>query len=156
MICPLLAYDAGGNIIATLDYLVACEADGNVIGLVDFAAHEAAGARLREVWAVSSATGSGTWPEWLGSQAHAFRAELTGQLITTLVHKISGVRRERAAIEAAIAATPVDGRTGAKDIRHIVGGPQRPLLLDEDGRTIGPDHPEAPKGTPKHLPLIGR
>ena len=151
----LLAYDAAGSVVATLDHMVARDNEGNVIGLIDFGAHEDAGGKLRDIWDVAGTTGSGTWPEWLGSAAHAFRVELTNRRITALVHRASGFRRERAAIEAAIAATPIDGQ-GMRDIRHIVGGPQRPILLDDDGRTIGPDHPKAPKGTPAHLPLIGR
>ena len=40
---------------------------------------------------------------------------------------------------------------GAKDVRHVVGGPTRPLKLDERGRTAV----RKAGGTPKHLPLIG-
>lgn len=153
----LLAYDDSGSIVGTLDYCVARNDAGDVVGLVDFEAHELAGGKLRDIWLVSNATGSGTWPEWLGSQAHGFTVELHPQTkrITALVHKVSGHRRERAAIEAAIEAVQPDA-TGAKDIRHLVGGPNRPLALDENGQTLGPDHPRAPKGTPPHLPLIGR
>ena len=147
----LLAYDAAGNVVATLDYMVARDDQGNATGLIDFAAHEAAGGRLRDIWDASNATGSGTWPEWLGGGAHAFRVELTGQLITALVHKASGLRRQRADIEAAIAAAPVVD--GAKDLRDIVGGPTRPLVLDDAGRTAARP---ANAGTPAHLPLIGR
>ncbi len=168
----LLAYDATGTIVATLDYVVSKNDGGDVIGLVDFEAHEAAGGKLRDIWSISNATGSGTWPEWLGAGAHDFRVELAGadgkKRIAALVRKptpagardkagrfrpatAGGHRRERAAIEAAIDAV-VPNADGAKDIRHLVGGPDRPLRLDDKGQT-------APRpangGTPKHLPLIG-
>lgn len=37
------------------------------------------------------------------------------------------------------------------DLRSIVGGPDRPLLLDEDGKTM-----ERPKVERPNLPVIGR
>jgi hypothetical protein len=153
----LLAYDAGGRVVATLEHMVAKNDHGDVVGLIDFAAHEAAGGEHTDIWQVSTATGSKVWPEWLGGRAHDFRVELAGppgaKHIAALVHRESGHRRERAAIEAAIAAVEPD-ETGARDIRHIIGGPTRPLALDEHGKTIGPDHPNAPTGTPAHLPLV--
>lgn len=156
----LLAYDADGAVVATLGHLVARDADGNATGLIDFAAHEDNGGEHADIWQVSNATGSKTWPEFLGGRAHDFRVELDGppgrKRIAALVHKTSGYRRERAAIEAAIEAVEPDRWTDAIDLRSVVGGPQRPLMLDDDGKTIGPDHPNAPKGTPAHLPLIGR
>lgn len=159
MICCLLAYDADGNVFATLDHMVARNDKGDVVGLIDFAAHEAAGGEHTDIWVHSAAAGSKVWPEWLGGRAHDFRVELAGppgaKHIAALVHKTSGYRRERAAIEAAIAAVEPDA-AGARDIRHLVGGPTKPLHLDEAGKTIGPDHPNAPIGTPAHLPLIGR
>ncbi|GAC1673877.1 MAG: hypothetical protein NVS9B8_16500 [Candidatus Limnocylindrales bacterium] len=155
----LIAYDASGNIVATLDHGVAYDAAGHAVGLIDFGAHEANGGEHTDIWTVSNATGSKVWPEWLSGAAHDFRVELAGppgaKHISALIHKTSGHRRERAVIEAAIAAVVPDA-AGARDIRHIVGGPTRPLHLDDDGTTIGPDHPKAPKGTPAHLPLIGR
>jgi hypothetical protein len=151
----LLAYDAAGNVVATLDHMVARDAVDDVIGLVDFAAHEDAGGEHTDIWVVEGATGSKVWPEWLGSQAHDFRVELAGppgaKHIAALIHKTSGHRRERAAVEAAIAAVEPDAQ-GARDIRHIVGGPTRPLELDSDGKTV-PRRPNA--GTPAHLPIIG-
>lgn len=167
----LIAYDDAGNVIATLDHVVAHDASGNAIGLIDFAAHEEAGGEHTDIWYVTGTTtsedgtetpwvakGSKVWPEWLGGRAHDFRVELEGppgrKRISALVHKTSGHRRERAAVEAAIAAVAVDPVTGARDIRHLVGGPTRPLPLDADGKTIGPDHPQAPKGTPAHLPIM--
>lgn len=160
----LLAYDAAGNVVATLDYVVARDSAGTVVGLIDFAAHEAAGGEFTDILVVDTGAaanpvkGVKTWPEWLGGAAHNFRVELRGRpgakRIVALVHKTSGHRRGRVAIEAVIKATPVVD--GAKDIRHLVGGPGKPLLLDEDGRTIGPDHPLRATGTPAHLPVIGK
>jgi hypothetical protein len=134
MLGMLLAYDAAGNIVGTLDYLVTHDAAGNLVGLVDFEAHEVAGGKLRDHWNVEGAAGSGAWPEWLGSGAHGFTVELADKRIVALVHKTSGHRRERAAVEAAIAAVEPNA-AGAKDIRHLVGGPTRPLALDDQGWT---------------------
>lgn len=162
MIGMLLAYDAAGNIVGTLDHLVARDDAGNITGLVDFTAHEAAGGEMTDIWIVDSGDpahpvkGSKVWPEWLGSGAHDFRVVLAGKAgkkhIAALVHKTSGHRRERAAILAAIEATEPNA-AGAKDIRSIVGGPDRSLRLDAQGRTIGR---QLASGTPKHLPLIGQ
>lgn len=157
----LLAYDAAGEVTATLDYLVqyADDPDRTPLGLVDFAAHEEAGGELTDIWIVSNAAGSKTWPEWLGSRAHDFRVELVGppgrKRIAALVHKASGHRRERAAIEAAIdarsaAATERDSRGKPMvDIRDIVGGPDVPLSLDEQGRNA-----PRPKAYRPALPLV--
>lgn len=54
MISMLLAYDAQELVIATLDHMVARDDEGDVIGLIDFAAHEDAGGKLRDVWFVES------------------------------------------------------------------------------------------------------
>lgn len=157
----LIAYDTDGNIIATLGHMVARDDAGEVIGLVDFEGHELAGGALTDIWVVSHAAGSGTWPEHLSARAHDFRVERdpATKRITSLVHKKSGYRRERAAIEAAIAAAPAlrnnAGHVIGKDVRRIVGGPARPLAIGDDGRDLPPDHPEAPTGTPKHLPVVG-
>ena len=156
MLAMLLAYDSAGAVVATLDYLVARDAEGNVTSLIDFAAHEEAGGEHIDIWQVSNATGSKVWPEWLGSRAHEFQVELAGppggKYIAALVHKVSGRRRERAAIEAAIAAVKSDA-SGSRDLRDIVGGPGSPLILDDNGQTI--DKPKV-RGTPAHLPLLGR
>lgn len=150
---PLLAYDAAGNVVATLDYLTARDAAGTVVGLIDFEAHEAAGGKLRDIWQVNGAGGSGTWPEWLGGRAHDFGIEIGPDgRIGALVHRTSGYRRERAAVEAAIAAAPTL-RNGARDLRGIVGGPQRPLVLDDKGQTVPRS---ASMATPAPLPIIGR
>jgi hypothetical protein len=150
MLCMLIAYAADGSVIATKDYLVKLNPEGEAVGLVDFAAHEAAGGKLRDIWDVQGATGSGTWPEWLGAQAHDFTVELgPDKRIAALRHRKSGVKRKRADIEAAIAAVEPDAR-GRKDIRHLVGGPGRPLRLDGVGRTL----PAAPRVVPD-LPTVG-
>lgn len=186
MLCSLIAYDSSSNVVATLDHMVAKDNDGNVIGLVDFAAHEDAGGRLRDIWEQSNAVGSGTWPEWLGGAAYAFKVELDPNpgkaraRIKALVHKKSGHRRERAAIEAAIAERHNEAKLEARkkgeqqrallkgkvrddviaeftdppvkvDLRDILGGPNRPLLLDEDGRTMKRLKVERP-----NLPIVGR
>lgn len=148
----LLAYDADGNVVATLDHLVSRDDDGHVVGLVDFAAHEVAGGELTDIWRVEGAAGSGVWPEWLGARALQFRVELAGapgrKAIAALVHRTSGHRRERVDIETAIAGSPVVG--GARDVRHIVGGPNRALHLDAEGRTVA-----RPRAGNAHLPRIG-
>ena len=144
----LLAYDAAGNVLATLDSMVAYDAAGNALGLVDFAAHEAAGGALTDVWNVSNATGSGTWPEWLGGQAHAFRVVRSGGRITSLVHKTSGHRRTRAEAEEAVAAIlaadldpgqpPGSAHNTRRALVAAVGSPSRPLSLDAEGRPPRP------------------
>jgi hypothetical protein len=135
----LLAYDADGNVCATLDYVVRYADDGTPLGLVDFAAHEDAGGEMTDVWNVSDAKGSKVWPEWLGGAAHDFTVELDGppgrRRIATLVHKVSGMRRERTQIEARIAERIVAAAGEPADIRNLVGGPDRPLQLDDEGKT---------------------
>lgn len=151
MISCLIAYDADGNVVATLDHMVVRDVDGNVVGLIDFAAHEAAGGEHLDIWVHSAAAGSKVWPEWLGSRAHEFRVELVGppggKHIGALVHRQSGHRRGRAEVEAAIAQVIAEAGDEPADIRHIVGGPDRPLPLDADGRTRSrakPGHPRFP------------
>ncbi len=154
----LLAYDEAGEIVATLDHLVAYDEAGDPLGLVDFAAHEEAGGELTDVWTVAgdglTIKGSKVWPEWLGSRAHDFRVELEGpagaKRIAALVHRESGHRRERAAVEQAIADRIRAAGDRPADIRDLVGGPDRPLSLDERGRT-------APRAKVKRpaLPLVG-
>lgn len=147
MLSMLVAYDVNGHVIATLDYMTAYDDNRRVIGLVDFAAQEASG-KLRDVWDVQGAVGSGTWPEWIGARAHDFRVELTGKWIDALVHKTSGVRRERKAIEAEMERRRNDD--GVADARDLLGGPDRPLILDAQGRTTSrvptqrPNLPVAP------------
>lgn len=134
----LIAYNATGEIIATLDYMIAADPEGNVVGLVDFAAHEEAGGEHTDIFVVDTGNpanpvkGAKVWPESLGSLAHDFRVELDGppgqKRIAALVHAQSGHRRERA---------------------EVVQGS---LVVDATGRTATPS-PKA--GTPAHLPLIG-
>lgn len=140
MLGMLLAYDSDGHVVGTLDYLVQYGDDGEPLGLVDFATHELDGGEMTDVWTVSNATGSKCWPEWLGSQAHAFRVVLTGPAghkhIAALIHKTSGHRRERSALEAAIETRTAAADGQPADIRDLVGGPNRALRLDPDGRTL--------------------
>lgn len=136
MISMLIAYNAAGDVVATLDHLVARDTEGNVVGLHDFAAHEEAGGKLRDFWNVSGAAGSGSWPEWIGSRAHEFRVDLNAdKQIRALVHKVSGHRRSRMLLERAVKAVEPN-EDGAKDIRHLVGGPGKPLILDDQGRNV--------------------
>lgn len=55
---PLIAYDDQGRVIATLDYLVR-KTDAGKPYLVNFAKLERAGTKLRELWNVDGAAGSG-------------------------------------------------------------------------------------------------
>lgn len=148
MLSMLLAYDADGNVVGTLDHVVARDADGNVLGLVDFEAHELAGGEMTDVWSVEDAKGSKSWPEWLGGRAGEFRVELVGppgaKRIAALVHKRSGVRRDRAVLDAAVAARIAAAGGAPADIADLVGGPNRPLQLDADGRSLPPAAPAAP------------
>lgn len=157
----LLAYNAGGEVVGTLDYLVARDETGKVLGLYDFAAHEAKGGKLRDFWQFSpaQAVGSGTWPEFLGHRAHEFRVELEGKRIVRLHHPSKHVRhrvRVEDAITKAHESAIAEIRKQAKlrkgldveitapvvDLRAIVGGPSKPLELDEDGRTRPKVEPE--------------
>jgi hypothetical protein len=162
MLSSLIAYDDEYNVIATLDYRVLYDDNGAPLGLVDFAAHEAAGGELTDVWHFrygnvgepeTPARGSKVWPEWLGIVAHNFRVELAGppgrKHIAALVHKTSGHRRERAPLEAAIAGRIEAAKGKPADIRDLVGGPDRPLNLDAEGRTAR----RAPVSRPD-LPLV--
>ena len=151
MLQMLIAYDSDGNVIATLDHMVARDSDGNVTGLIDFAAHEDAGGKMRDIWGVEDAVGSGTWPEWIGAKAHDFTVELQGKQIKALVHKASGHRRERATVEAAVAARIKAAGEQPADLRDVLGGPQRPLILDDEGKTVGRS---MTSGTPSHLPKV--
>lgn len=159
----LVAYDAAGNVMATLDYLVQYDEDGTPLGLVDFAGHEEAGGEALDIWGpvhadeedgtVVLAKGSKVWPEYIGGEIVNFRVELVGppgnKRIGALVHKQSGHRRERAAVESAIAGRIAAAGNAPADIRDLVGGPDRPLLLDGEGRTAA-----RPKGERPQLPLI--
>lgn len=149
----LIAYDIDGNVMATLDYLVARDETGRAVGIVDFVALEDAGGRLRlgpdrphGVWNVPGANGSGSWPEWLGARAHDFRVDVKDGRIVGLIHRDSGKRRSRFLIERAIAKRIRDTPEGeAADLRDLVGGPQKPLRLDGYGESAPQD-----RGTPIH------
>ena len=112
-------------------------------------------ARLRDIWDVENAVGSGTWPEWIGGRAHDFKVETdpSTKRIKALVHKTSGHRRTRSSVEAAISKRIKDATGQPADIRDLVGGPTRPLVLDDEGKTIGRS---LSSGTPKHLPVQAR
>ena len=153
----LLFYDADGNVVGTLDYMVRYDDDGVPIGLVDFEAHELSGGRLREIVEHGSAVGAGTWPEWLGASAHDFKVQVRPgakggtHLIRSLQHSRSGYRRERSDIESAL--SDLISGTGPGDVVNvsgILGGPGKHLILDEDGRTaaavvpVKPDLPVLP------------
>lgn len=154
MLSMLIAYDDAGNVIATLDYMVSRDETGEPVGLIDFAAHEESGAEMTDVWMVKGAAGSKVWPEWLGGQAFAFRVEKSGppgaRSVTALVHRQSGYRRERAAVEAAVAERIAEANGAPADIRDLVGGPDRPLLLDDEGRV------RQRESRPNRLPFIAR
>lgn len=146
----LIAYDDSGEIVATLDYLVVRNEDGEVLGLVDFEGHEAAGAEHTDIWTAENAKGSKHWPEYLGARIYDFRVELAGpaghKRIAALVHKTSGARRDRQAIEQAIAQRVSSAAPGEPvDLRDIVGGPAHPLRLEKGSR-----------GGNAHLPVLGR
>jgi hypothetical protein len=149
MLCQLVAYDAANDVVGVQSLMAARDANGAVVGVVDFEAHELAGDKLRDIWDVQRAIGSGAWPEWLGSQTFDFRVELGGGRITALIHKVSGYRRDRAAIAAAIAQRIQEQGDGA-DLRDLVGGPTRPLLVDAQGHTDGT------RVIPPELPMIGQ
>jgi hypothetical protein len=154
MLCQLLAYDEHGKVVATLSYCVAKDEDGNVVGLIDFEAYESQGAKLRDIWNVSNAVGSATWPEYLGGAAHDFKVELDeNNRIVALVHGRSRRKRKRSDIEAAIAERRAVTPPGEPvDLRDIVGGPNRPLLLDEEGRT----QPRPAKSQRPAFPIVRR
>lgn len=139
----LIAYTDTGEVIATLDYTVMYDdsPDRLPLGLIHFSQHEEAGGSMLDVWEVAAdgltIKGSKVWPEYLGGAAQDFTVELDGppgnKRISALVHKVSGHRRERAVIEAAIQAR-IDAAQGEPaDIRDLVGGPDKPLLLDDRG-----------------------
>jgi hypothetical protein len=126
MIGCLLAYDAGGAVIASLEWLMVPDGKGGFAGPVDFEAHEAGGGRLRECWDVADASGSCFWPEFLGSRATEYRIELAGGRASALVHRVSGERRDRTDLERRIREAPVRS-DGSRDLRSVVGGPDRPV-----------------------------
>lgn len=149
MLKMLVAYDVDGNVVATLEHMVAKNDDGKVVGLVDFEAYEKSGESLTDIWVVSHAVGSGTWPEWLGGGVYNYKVELNGKKITALVHKNNGTRRDRAEIEAAIEQRVLQSGGKPADLRDLLGGPMRPLMLDDQGKPM-----EKPKRKRKPLPVL--
>lgn len=149
----LLAYLADGSVVGTLDYLVQYDDDGVPLGLVDFAKHEENGGNATDYCTIDSAVGAKVWPEWLGGSALDFKVELEGpagnKRIAALVHKTSGYRRERVAIETEIDKRIKDAKGAPADIRDLVGGPDKPLQLDDEGKTK-----EKVTTTRPNLPLI--
>lgn len=130
MLSMIMAYDADGNVIATLDYLVQYDKDGNVIGLVDFEKQESSDNGLLGVWNVEGAKGSGTWPEWLGPAAHNFTVERRDGKIARLIPK-DGRRkvRVRSDIEARVQARINEAEGTPAYVSDIVGSPENPLKL---------------------------
>jgi hypothetical protein len=170
----LIAYDEGGNVTNTRSFQNVYDEDtGEAIGTIDFLAAEAAGIPNTAFWKITKydhvyddkgnmtrvpvadqpVKGSKVWPEYLGGEAHQFRVILAGpegdKRIVKLVHRKSGVVRDRAKIEKAIEARKAEAREEGKpaDLRDLVGGPTRPLKLDEDGRT-------RPRAEPKPRPAF--
>jgi hypothetical protein len=173
----LIAYDEDGNVTNTRSYQNVYDEDtGEAIGTIDFLAAEAAGIPNTAFWKITKydhvyddkgnmtrvpvadqpVKGSKVWPEYLGGEAHQFRVILAGpegdKRIVKLVHRKSGVVRDRAKIEKAIEARKAATPPGEPvDLRDLVGGPQRPLKLDEEGRTA----PRVQRDRPK-FPVISR
>lgn len=153
-----IAWDAGGDVIAVLETLVVHDEEGQLLGVVDIAELERSGGEMIEAWRVEGAAGSGSWPEWIGGRALEFRVELEPgwthaavdperpHRVRALVHKGSGHRRERGAIEGAAAQVKPDRRA---DLRRITGGTDRPLRLDDRGRTV-----RAGELPPRRLPVL--
>jgi len=151
-----IAWDADGNVIATLDTLVYRDPASGEVCMVDMQTHEATGGRMREVAEAEGAIAAGTWIEELGGQAHDFRVELDPTwtrendkpfAVTALVHKSSRVKRKRADAEkrivAAVKAAQEQGVT--VDLDSAIGRaivrpdmPERHLRLGPDGRDAEP------------------
>ena len=170
MLTMLIAWDEQGNVAGVGHYLVQVDERGDVVGLVDFEAVEDTGhLRLTEdgsqgVWHVGGAAGSGTWPEWIGGNdaepgIFDFRIQVDRRFkrpIRALVHRKSGHRRDRVAIEREIerrlkeeerAARAEEREARAVDIRDLVGGPGLPLMLDGEGRN-------RPRFVPANRPVM--
>lgn len=88
----LIAYDAGGRVIATLEQV------WNGTEPVDLEAHEEQGLPLLDYWRVSGATGSGTWPQTMTGLDERWMVELdAGEplRIRALINTETGHRLER-------------------------------------------------------------
>lgn len=146
---PLIAYDRSGNIVASMDHL-AIEDDAGVVRAVDFVANERAGVKLRNLWLVSGARGSTTWPEHLGHRFGEFRVELDPAHPLRgrrLVHRGSGHVRDRESIELDIERRKQAQRRAGRrtlDVRPFLGDAVTPLALDDHGRTRPKRDPNAP------------
>lgn len=125
--------------------------------------------------------GAGTWPEFLGPAAHDFRVDVRPgakggtHKVRGLIHATSGHRRDRAALVAEVerrvrvatearearraarratagGAPPTDAIDGVEvDVGDLFGGPDRPLRLDAEGRTVSEDRPV--RGPRRPLPV---
>ena len=85
----LVAWNENGDIVATLDGL---SVDGKFIDLL---AAEAGGQKMRDLWLVAGAVGSGTWPVNIGGEAHRYRVELDPEQphrVVALIHRETGAR----------------------------------------------------------------
>lgn len=133
MIGMALGYDEDGHVIAGLHVLVRY-VDGEP-QLVDFEELEAQGI-LASVWNPSGVSGTGSWPEWLRAEdaiQHDVALDEQGRI--TSVQRRGGIVRSRADITAEIESRLREGE-GVADIRDLVGGPDRPLVLDPQGRRL--------------------
>lgn len=141
----LLAYNADGRVVATLDYLSPVHpVTQEPLGRVDLALVEASGAKLRHLYMVEGAVGSGTWPEFLGVAAHDFYVVVDPSYrhrIRYLWHPESDHVRDREDIENAVAMEVVvaaeEGRP--PDLSPLIGDIGRRLVVevDAEGRSTG-------------------
>jgi len=93
-VTSLIAWNEAGDILATLDGVW----DGK--DAIDLAVAELSGRKLRTYWDVPGAVASGTWPEHLGSRSAEYRVERAADgTIVALVHRQTGERRERSAVQ---------------------------------------------------------
>lgn len=151
MICSMVGWDADGIVRLTVELFLRYDPATDRPIVVDFEETERAGTDLRELYCIRDRDGNdrlagyGSWPEWLPpDKVHGrFRVDLRpgprggSPKVRALVHRQSGVRREREVIEAAIAerVRRAKERDELADLRDLVGGPDRPLPLDDEGRT---------------------
>lgn len=150
---PLIAYDRSGNVIAVIEDLVLPDEDG-VMRSVDVEATEADDVKLRDLWEVSGASGSTTWPEHLGPRFLEFRVHIDKRFNLRgrrLIHRGSGHARDRDAIEEAVVRrveeTEVTRGRRVVDVRPVLGDSAHPLALDDDGRdVVKADRDPEPRG----------
>jgi hypothetical protein len=148
----LVAYAEDGTVLGTLDFLVRKRPDGRK-ELIDFVGKDARGEPLDSeedpgagLWHVPGAKGSKPWPERVAPLT-GFRVELDGppgrKSITALVHR-SGVRRNRANVEAAIeerlgsTTREAGGRLSLRLdaylglLADVTGLPDEPIVVDPE------------------------